>query len=102
MAAPPARTLPPVGPAAAEGALTACAIATRRACAAAARSPWLAQRVPHDQQAGCWSCGTRWASEQAPPLRLIRGGGDPDAVRMVDLPLDVAVAVALPVPVVVR
>lgn len=54
------------------------------------------------QQPACWSCGTRWASEQAPPLRLIRGGGDPDAVRMVDLPLDVAVAVALPVPVVVR
>ena len=54
------------------------------------------------QEAACWSCGTRWADEQAPPLRLIRGGRRPDAVRGVALPVDVAVAVALPVPVVVR
>ena len=52
------------------------------------------------QEDACWSCGTRWTTEDdQPPVRftLIAGGGQPGATIEAEAPLE-AIAVALPVP----
>jgi hypothetical protein len=46
------------------------------------------------QENACWSCGTPWPVEAAPPTRLrVLPGGKPDEIEF-----DIAVAAALPVP----
>ena len=48
------------------------------------------------QDDSCWRCGTRWASEDKPALRLITGGADAD--RWTNEGGSFASEVTLPVP----
>ena len=48
------------------------------------------------QDDSCWRCGTRWASEDKPALRLITGGADAD--RRMDEGGSFASEVTLPLP----